>query len=85
MPLSTTDVNPAGPLGDFNDILGSANDIRNTFGNMGFNDSETVSLVGGGHTFGKTHGACSDPPCAGLAPDGNPAVLTVRITVRIMA
>ena len=59
---STTDVNPAGPLGEPNQ-LGSANDVRNTFSNMGFDDRETVSLVGGAHAFGKCHGACPNPPC----------------------
>ena len=56
------DVNPAGPLG-VPDQAGSAIDIRNSFGNMGFDDRETVSLVGGGHAFGKTHGPCPEPPC----------------------
>jgi len=56
-------VNPAGPKGKKGDPLAAAHDIRYTFGRMGFNDTETVSLVGGGHAFGKTHGACADPPC----------------------
>ena len=56
-------VNPAGPTGSEGDPIASGADIRRTFGLMGFNDTETVSLVGGGHAFGKCHGACSDPPC----------------------
>lgn len=56
-------VNPAGPSGSEGDPIASGADIRRAFGNMGFNDTETVSLVGGGHAFGKCHGACDDPPC----------------------
>ncbi|WP_457749448.1 catalase/peroxidase HPI [Sulfurimonas sp.] len=64
-------VNPEGPNGEPN-ALAAAADIRNSFRRMGMNDTETIALIAGGHTFGKSHGAANPEKYVGPEPEAAP-------------
>jgi len=64
-------VNPEGPNGEPN-VLAAAQDIRESFRRMGMSDEETIALIAGGHTFGKSHGAANPEKYVGKEPEAAP-------------
>lgn len=69
--MSIVYVDPEGPEGQKGNVTAAAASMREVFGRMGFDDRHTVAVTGGGHAFGKAHGACMSTEGPGFCPSGN--------------